>query len=389
MNIHEYQAKKLFADYGIPVPTGYAAFSPEEAKQHAQNLGGSAWMVKAQVHAGGRGKAGGVKKANSLDEVVSIAKRLIGSTLVTKQTGSRGQPIHCVLVENTTDIQNELYLSFLIDRANKRIAIIASTEGGMNIEEVAKETPEKIITRTIDPVTGIMPYQCREIGFALSLNSEQIKQMGKLLFSAYKLFLEKDLSLLEVNPLIINSEGNIMAIDAKINLDDNALFRHPDLASLYDSTQVDEKEHKARKLDLNYIALDGDIACMVNGAGLAMATMDTIKMHGGEPANFLDVGGTITAERTTEAFKLILSDTKVKVILVNIFGGIVKCDLIAEGVIHAIKETGTKIPVIVRLEGTRVNEGKALLAESGLSVIPAINLDDAADKAVKVAKEQG
>ncbi len=386
MNIHEYQAKQLFADYGIPVPTGYVAWNASEAKQHAQNLGGEAWMVKAQVHAGGRGKVGGVQRAQNLDEIMEITHGLIGTQLVTHQTGANGQPVHCVLVENTTAIKRELYLSLVVDRAAARIAVIASSAGGMDIEEVAASTPEKIIRRVIDPVMGICSYQCREIAFALGLDAPQSKPLISILFNLYRLFVDKDLSLVEINPLIITEQGELLALDAKINIDDNALYRHKDLAALYDSTQEDEKEYKARQFDLNYVALEGSIACMVNGAGLAMATMDVIKMQGGTPANFLDVGGGTTAERVTEAFKIILSDPKVKAILVNIFGGIVRCDLIAEGVIHAIKETATQLPVVVRLEGTNVNVGKTLLKNSGLSVIPADNLDDAAKKAVLAAK---
>ncbi len=386
MNIHEYQAKQLFANYGIPVPTGYPARNADEAKQHAQILGGDSWMVKAQVHAGGRGKAGGVKCARSLDELMDISHHLIGTQLVTHQTGASGQPIDCVLIENTTAIKSELYLSLVVDRATARIAVIASRAGGMDIEEVAAKTPEKIINRTIDPVVGVGSYQCREIAFALGLDANQRKQLTSILFGLHRLFVDKDLSLVEINPLIITDQGNLLALDAKINIDDNALYRHKDLAALYDPTQEDEKEHKARQFELNYVALDGDIACMVNGAGLAMATMDVIKIQGGEPANFLDVGGGTTADRVTEAFKIILSDSKVKAILVNIFGGIVRCDLIADGVIHAIKETGTQLPVVVRLEGTHVDKGKALLKESGLSVIPADNLDEAAKKVVKAAK---
>jgi len=386
MNIHEYQAKQLFKDYSITVPTGYPAFNAIDAKQHAQMLGGSTWMVKAQVHAGGRGKAGGVVGASNLTEVSNIAHRLIGTNLVTHQTAGSGQPINCVLIENTTIIKSELYLSLVIDRAIARIVVIASRAGGMEIEEVAANTPEKIIRFTIDPLVGIEAYQCREIGFALGLDANLRSQLTSILFGLYHLFLDKDLSLVEINPLVITDQGNLLALDAKINLDDNALYRHTDLSALYDSTQEDEKEHKARQFDLNYVALDGDIACMVNGAGLAMATMDVIKMQGGSPANFLDVGGGTTAEKVTEAFKIILSDSKVKAILVNIFGGIVRCDLIASGVIHAIKETQTQLPVVVRLEGTNVDKGKALLQESGLSVIPASDLDEAANIVVKVAK---
>ncbi|RKZ52613.1 MAG: ADP-forming succinate--CoA ligase subunit beta [Candidatus Parabeggiatoa sp. nov. 3] len=386
MNIHEYQAKQLFAKYTIPVPAGQVARNELEAKQHAADLGGQAWMVKTQVHAGGRGKAGGVQRAQSLEEVTAITQSLIGSRLKTHQTGPDGQPVHCVLIEKTTNIKSELYLSLVVDRATARLAVMASRAGGMDIEEISATAPEKIIRRTFDPLVGIQAYECREIGFALDLNTQQVKQLTAILFSLYRLFVENDLSLVEINPLIITDQDELMALDAKINIDDNALYRHSDLAALYDSTQEDEKEHQARQFDLNYVALDGDIACMVNGAGLAMATMDVIKIHGAEPANFLDVGGGTTAERVTQAFKIILSDPKVKSILVNIFGGIVRCDLIAEGVIHAIKETGTTVPVVVRLEGTHVDKGKALLKESGLSVISAIDLDDAAKKAVSSYK---
>jgi len=386
MNIHEYQAKQLFADYGISVPTGYIALNAEEAKQQAQRCRSDAWMVKAQVHAGGRGKAGGVLMAHSLDEVMEKSQNLIGTQLVTHQTGASGQPIHSLLIEETTGIKSELYLSLVIDRATARITVIASSAGGMDIEEVAAKTPEKIIRSRIDPLVGIGAYQCREIAFALGLDANQRKQLTSLLFNLYRLFIDKDLSLVEINPLIITDQDDLLALDAKINIDDSALYRHTDLSALYDPTQEDEKEQKARQFDLNYVTLDGDIACMVNGAGLAMATMDVIKMRGGEPANFLDVGGGTTADKVTEAFKIILSDPKVKAILVNIFGGIVRCDLIAEGVIHAIKETDTQLPVVVRLEGTHVDKGKALLKESGLSVIPADDLDDAAKKAVLAVK---
>jgi len=386
MNIHEYQAKRLFADYGIPVPTGLPAFSPEEARQAAQTLGGSSWMVKAQVHAGGRGKAGGVKRAQSSQEVVDIANNLLGKRLVTHQTNADGQPISAVLVETPTSIDRELYLSMLIDRANKRISIIASASGGMDIEKVAEETPEKVLTRVIHPITGVQANQSQEIGFALGFDKDQRKAFADILNKLYKLFVEKDLSLLEINPLVVTGEGKLLALDGKINLDDNALYRHKDLESLYDASQVDGKEDIARRHDLNYIALDGDIACMVNGAGLAMATMDLIKLHGGDPANFLDVGGGATAERVTEAFKLIQSDSKVKAILVNIFGGIVRCDLIADGIIQAVNETGLNLPVVVRLEGTNVDKGKETLQKSGLKLIAANDLTDAAQQAVAAAK---
>jgi len=385
MNIHEYQAKQLFADYKIPVPTGHMATSGNEAEFHANNLDGSTWMVKAQVHAGGRGKAGGVKKADSYDAIYNFTEELIGTSLITHQTGATGQPINKVLIESTTEIKSELYLSLLVDRATTRVAIIASKAGGMDIEKVAAETPEQIINVTIDPVVGIQAYQCRAIAFALDLEAEQRKQLTVLLYNLYRLFIDKDLSLVEINPLVITQQGDLIALDAKINLDDNALYRHKELAALYDSTQEDVKEHKAREFELNYIALDGDIACMVNGAGLAMATMDVIKMHGGEPANFLDVGGGTTADKVKEACKIILSDTKVKAILINIFGGIVRCDLIADGVIQAVQETGTTLPIVIRLEGTNVDKGKQMLAQSGLAIITADDLDDGAKKAVLAA----
>jgi succinyl-CoA synthetase beta subunit len=386
MNIHEYQAKQLLSQYNIPVPLGYSATHAQEAKQQAQRLGGKTWMIKAQIHAGGRGKAGGIKLAQNLDEVMEITQNLIGSSLVTHQTGGRSKPIHCVLVEEPTTIKSELYLSLVVDRAKQRITVIASAAGGMDIETVAANMPEKIVSQTIDPLVGIQAYQCRNLAFALGLSAEQRQQLTQILFNLYQLFLVQDLSLLEINPLIINDKGKLLALDAKINIDDNALYRHTELAALYDPSQEDDKEHKARQFDLNYVALDGDIACMVNGAGLAMATMDVIKRQGGEPANFLDVGGGTTAERVTEAFKIILSDPKVKAILVNIFGGIVRCDLIAEGVIHAIKQTNTQLPVVVRLEGTHVDKGKALLQASGLAVITANDLDDAAQQVVNATQ---
>lgn len=390
MNLHEYQAKQLFGQYGIPVPLGFSAISADEAVAQAQQIGGESWMVKAQVHAGGRGKGGGVKRAESLDAVRAISNELLGRRLVTQQTDVQGQPVNSVLIEAPTEvIARELYLSLLVDRATRRITVIASTRGGMNIEDVAAQEPEQILTFGISPVSGLQANQCRELGFALDLNGAQIKQFSKLLSGLYRLFTDKDLSLLEINPLIVNGAGDLLALDAKINVDDNALFRHADLASLYDASQVDAKEDKAAQFDLNYIALDGDIACMVNGAGLAMATMDLIKLHGGEPANFLDVGGGATAQRVEEAFKLILSDPKVKAILVNIFGGIVRCDLIAEGIIQAVQQVDVKVPVVVRLEGTNVEQGKTLLHHSGLALIAADGLTDAAQKAIAAAQGQG
>ncbi|MFT5395668.1 MAG: succinyl-CoA synthetase beta subunit [Gammaproteobacteria bacterium] len=382
MNLHEYQAKKLFEDYGIPTPTGESAQTVEEAKACAAKLGGDSWIVKAQVHAGGRGKAGGVKIAKGEAELESAVNSLLGSQLITKQSAPHGQPVNRVLVASLSDIESELYLGLVVDRARRRVAIMASTEGGMDIEEVAATQPEKIISVIVDPVIGLQGHQCRRIGFSLGFDASQRKQLSSILHALYKLFIEKDLSLVEINPLIVNKEGNLEAIDAKIGVEDNALFRHPDLEELRDPSQEDEKENIARQFDLNYITLDGNIACMVNGAGLAMATMDIIQLYGGKPANFLDVGGGATAERVAEAFKLIVSDKNVEAILVNIFGGIVRCDLIAEGIIQAVKEVGVKVPVVVRLEGTKVNEGKAALAGSGLDLLTADDLSDAAQKAV-------
>jgi succinyl-CoA synthetase beta subunit len=385
MNLHEYQAKTLLAEYGVPVPEGGPAHSAEEARARAQTLGGPAWMVKAQVHAGGRGKAGGVKRADSLDDVATLAAGMLGIRLVTKQTTAEGQPINTVLVEATTGIDRELYLSILVDRVRRQVAIMSSASGGMDIEEVAATEPEKIVTEFVDPAAGLQPYQIRRIGFALGLDSAQLKQLGSILRGLYRLFMDKDLSMLELNPLVVTDTGSLLALDAKINIDDNALYRHGDLADLHDASQEDEKEMRAKQFDLNYITLDGNIACMVNGAGLAMGTMDIVKLHGGEPANFLDVGGGTDAEKVAEAFKLITSDAKVKAILVNIFGGIVRCDLIAEGIIKAVQEVGVSIPVVVRLEGTNVDRGRELLADSALAVIAADSLADAAAKAVAAA----
>ena len=343
-------------------------------------------MVKAQVHAGGRGKAGGVKRADSLDEVSALAGQMLGTRLVTRQTAAEGQPVSTILVESTSDIEREFYLGLLVDRSQRRIAIMASAAGGMEIEEVAATDPGKIITEFLDPAAGLQPFQMRRIGFALGLNSEGRKQLAGILAGLVRLFVEKDLGMLELNPLVITTSSELLALDAKINIDDNALFRHLDLRELDDPSQQDEKEVRAKRFDLNYITLDGNIACMVNGAGLAMGTMDIIKLHGGEPANFLDVGGGTDAEKVSEAFKLITSDPNVKAILVNIFGGIVRCDLIAEGIIKAVRETGVEIPVVVRLEGTNVERGRELLAKSGLAVIPAESLADAAEKAVAAAR---
>ena len=382
MHLHEFQAKDLLAGYGVPVPAGRTATSAAQARSAARALGGSAWMVKAQVHAGGRGKAGGVGRAGSLDEVSAFAEAMLGTRLVTKQTTAEGQPVSTVLIESTSDVERELYLSLLVDRGRRRIAMMASAAGGMDIEEVAATEPGKIVREFIDPAAGLQPFQVRRIGFALGLDAERRKQLGAVLGGLYRLFLEKDLGMLELNPLVQTSEGRLLALDAKIDVDDNALFRHPDLRELDDPSQHDEKEVRAKRFDLNYVTLDGDIACMVNGAGLAMGTMDIIKLHGGEPANFLDVGGGTDAEKVSEAFKLITGDPGVKAILVNIFGGIVRCDLIAEGIVKAVRETGADVPVVVRLEGTNVERGRALLSESGLAVVPAESLADAAEKAV-------
>ncbi|EHM49726.1 ADP-forming succinate--CoA ligase subunit beta [Cardiobacterium valvarum] len=386
MNLHEYQAKTLFRAYGVDTPRGQLAHSPDEAVAAAEALGGNVWVVKAQVHAGGRGKAGGVKVAKSLDEVRQYANQMLGSTLKTKQTGDVGLPIHKVLIEEGLDIVKELYLSVVVDRASKRVSIIASAEGGMDIEEVAEKSPEKIHSIGIDPAAGYFPYIGRRLGFAMGLDKKQVGQLATLLQGLYTLFIEKDLSMVEINPLIITGDGKLLALDAKIGTDDNALYRHKDLAEMRDPTQEDERENKAQELELNYVALDGNIGCMVNGAGLAMATMDIIKLHGGEPANFLDVGGGATAERVKEAFKLILTAPQVKSILVNIFGGIVRCDLIAEGIINAAKEIDLKVPVVARLQGTNVELGRKMLDESGLAITSAEDLTDAAQKAVAAAK---
>jgi succinyl-CoA synthetase beta subunit len=386
MNLHEYQAKKLFADYGIPVPEGKAVSSPSDARAAAQELGGEVWVVKAQAHTGGRGKAGGVTLAKSLDEVEAAAEAILGMTLVTKQTGPEGLPVNLVLVEQGSDIARELYLGALLDRACSRVTFMASAAGGMNIEEVAAETPEKILTTVVDPAAGLQPYQCRKLAFGLGLEGDQIKQFGRIMMGLYRLYMAKDVSLIEINPLIVTGDGQLMALDAKINIDSNALYRHQDLVALRDPSQEDEKEAAAAQHDLNYITLDGSIGCMVNGAGLAMATMDLVQLQGGSPANFLDVGGGTTAERVAEAFKLIVSDAKVKAILVNIFGGIVRCDLIAEGIISAFKEVGVDIPVIVRLEGTNATEGLAMLDGSGLPITTAASLTEAAKLAVSQAE---
>ena len=385
MNLHEYQSKALFAEYGIPVPKGVAVKTPAEAKAAAEKLGGKIWVVKAQVHAGGRGKAGGVKLAKSPAEVEQHAKALLGTRLVTHQSGHEGLPVDWVYVESGSSIDRELYLSFVVDRSAERIAIMASAAGGMDIEQVAHDTPEKIFTLTLHPAAGVEDYQARKLGFGLGLNAEQQAELRDLLRKLAKLFRECDASLVEVNPLIVTKDGHIVALDAKINIEDNALFRQKRLAAMRDAAQEDDRERRAREHDLNYVSLDGNIACMVNGAGLAMATMDLIKLHGGEPANFLDVGGGATAERVTEAFKIILTNKNVRAILVNIFGGIVRCDTIAEGVITAVKQVEVKVPVVVRLEGTNVEKGRELLAGSGLKITPATGLTDAAAKVVTLA----
>jgi len=382
MNLHEYQSKRLFADYGIPVPKGIPAETPDEAVAAAKKLGGELWVVKAQVHAGGRGKAGGVKLARSADEVREHAEGMLGTQLVTHQSGPEGLPVNVVYVEEGSGIDRELYLSMLLDREVNRVAFIASAAGGMDIEKVAAETPEKIFTIAIAPDAGLQDYQARQLAFGLGLDKKQMRQFGDLIKRLYKLYQECDASLVEVNPLITTTEGDVLALDAKINIDGSALYRQPDLLALRDLSQEDDMEREAAEHDLNYVSLDGDIACMVNGAGLAMATMDLIKLHGGEPANFLDVGGGATKERVAEAFKLVLSNKNVAAILVNIFGGIVRCDLIAEGIIAAVKEVGVEVPVVVRLEGTNVNKGRDLLARSGLDIIAADDLTDAAKKAV-------
>ena len=386
MNLHEYQAKRLFASYGVAVPSGTPAFSPEEARHAAAALGGERWVVKAQIHAGGRGKAGGVKLVDSLDAVAETAKAMLGSSLATYQTGGVALPVNAVLVEEVSPIARELYLSVLVDRASERVLFMASSEGGVEIEEVAAKTPEKILIQKVDPIAGLQAYQCRDIGFGLGLQGDQINALTKFMQGLYSFFLDKDASQIEINPLIVTADGRLLALDGKVNIDDNALFAHPDIAALRDPAQEDAKENAASEHGLNYITLAGNIGCMVNGAGLAMATMDVIKLHGGEPANFLDVGGGATKEKVTEAFKLILSDDTVKAVLINIFGGIVRCDMIADGIIAAVKEVDVKVPVVVRLEGTNAPAGRQLLTESGLAIIPAEDLDEAAKKVVASVK---
>ncbi len=386
MNIHEHQAKELLRGFGVAVPKGIAAFTVDEAVSAAKKLGGDVTVVKAQIHAGGRGKAGGVKVVNSVAEVKAEAQRILGSTLVTHQTGPAGKEVQRLYIEKGCDIATELYLSMLIDRSSSQVTIIASTEGGMDIEAVAAETPERILTISIDPATGLKPHHIRSVANALKLTGTTAKQASGFLSGIYSTFTELDASLVEINPLVVTSSGDLLALDAKMSFDDNALFRQKDVLALRDLTEEDEREVKASEFDLNYIKLDGTIGCMVNGAGLAMATMDIIKLEGGEPANFLDVGGSATTERVTEAFKIILSDKNVEGILVNIFGGIMRCDVIAEGVVEAARTLGLTKPLVVRLEGTNVEKGKQIMGESGLAIISADNLGDAAKKIVAAVK---
>jgi succinyl-CoA synthetase beta subunit len=385
MNLHEYQGKQLFAEYGLPVSKGFAVDTPEDAATAADKIGGDMWVVKAQVHAGGRGKAGGVKLVKTKAEIEAFAKQWLGKRLVTYQTDERGQPVSKILVETCTDIAEEMYLGAVVDRSSRRIVFMASTEGGVEIEKVAEETPEKILRATIDPLVGPQPYQGRELAFKLGLSGDQIKQFVKIFMGLGQMFIDKDLALIEVNPLVITEQGNLHCLDAKIGVDSNALYRQPQLRAMHDPSQEDERESHAAKWELNYVALDGNIGCMVNGAGLAMGTMDIVALHGGFPANFLDVGGGATKERVSEAFKIILSDDKVKAVLINIFGGIVRCDLIAEGVIGAVEEIGVAVPVVVRLEGNNAELGRQVLADSGLNIIAATSLTDAAQQAVKAA----
>ena len=387
MNIHEYQAKAVLREFGVPVPRGVPAFTVDEALKGAKELGGPVWVVKAQIHAGGRGKAGGVKVVKSIDDVKKESARILGSILVTHQTGPKGKQVNRLYIEDGSAIEREFYLSMLVDRETSRVAIVVSTEGGMDIEEVAHKTPEKIATISVDPVANICPHHVRRISKLLGLDADLQKQMSPLLTNLYKAFVDTDMSMLEINPLVVTKDKKLICLDAKVDFDNNALFLHPKIAALRDETEEDAKEIEASKFDLNYIALDGAIGCMVNGAGLAMATMDIIKLYGSAPANFLDVGGSATKEKVSAAFKIITSDPSVKGILVNIFGGIMKCDVIAEGVVAAVKEVGLKVPLVVRLEGTNVELGKKIIAESKLNVTSADDLDDAAQKIVKAVKE--
>jgi succinyl-CoA synthetase beta subunit len=385
MNLHEYQAKQLFAEYGLPVSTGIAVDNGPDAKAAAEKIGGDKWVVKAQVHAGGRGKAGGVRLVDSPADAQAFAEEWLGKNLITYQTDASGQPVSKILVESCTDIAQELYLGAVVDRATRRVVFMASTEGGVEIEKVAEETPEKILKAIIDPMTGAQPFQGRDLAFRLGLNSGQVKQFTSLFLGLAKLFEDFDLALLEINPLVITAEGNLHCLDGKINIDSNAMYRQPKLREMHDPSQEDAREAHAAEWELNYVALDGNIGCMVNGAGLAMGTMDIVQLHGGSPANFLDVGGGATKERVTEAFKIILSDTNVKAVLVNIFGGIVRCDLIAEGIIGAVHEVGVAVPVVVRLEGNNAELGRKVLSDSGLNIIAATSLTDAAEKVVAAA----
>ena len=382
MNLHEYQAKQVFAKAGMPVPKNEVAFNLDEALQATNNLSTDRWVVKAQVHAGGRGKAGGVKLVANKDELTAAVKSMLGTNLVTIQTDAKGQPVNSVIIEETCDIDRELYLGAVVDRETQRVVIMASTEGGMEIEKVAHETPEKILSVTVDPMLGVLPYQCREVGFSLGLNKEQLKQFTHLLMNMYKMFVSNDFSLIEINPLVVTKQGDLLCLDGKVNIDDNALYRQAELRGMRDPSQEDERVNRAHDWELNYIPLDGDIGCMVNGAGLAMATMDLVQLHGGTPANFLDVGGGATKERVSEAFKIILSDPKVKGILVNIFGGIVRCDLIADGIIGAVQEVGVKVPVVVRLEGNNAELGVTKLSESGLNIIGVNDLTEATKRII-------
>src|SRR5690554_6315948 len=386
MNLHEYQGKQLFAEYGLPVSKGIAVDTPEAAAEACDTIGGSEWVVKAQVHAGGRGKAGGVKLIKSREDAKAFAEQWLGKRLVTYQTDADGQPVSKILVEACTDIDQELYLGAVVDRATRRIVFMASTEGGVEIEKVAEETPDKILKATIDPLVGAQPYQGRDLAFKLGLKGKQIKQFVQIFLGLAKLFKEKDVALIEINPLVITPAGDLHCLDAKVAIDGNALYRHDDLHEMHDPSQEDAREAHAAKWELNYVALDGNIGCMVNGAGLAMGTMDIVKLHGGSPANFLDVGGGATKERVVEAFKIILSDENVKAVLINIFGGIVRCDLIADGVIGAVNEVGVQVPVVVRLEGNNAELGAKVLADSGLNIIPASTLTDAAQLVVKAAE---
>ncbi|GGA77448.1 succinate--CoA ligase [ADP-forming] subunit beta [Neiella marina] len=385
MNLHEYQAKQLFAEYGLPVSEGYAVDTPQAAVEAADRIGDNKWVVKCQVHAGGRGKAGGVKLASSKDEIREFAQNWLGKNLVTYQTDANGQPVSKILVESCTDIAEELYLGAVVDRGTRRIVFMASTEGGVEIEKVAEETPEKILKAEIDPLVGANPYQARDLAFQLGLEGNQIKQFTKIFLGLAKMFEDYDFALLEINPLVITEQGDLHCLDGKINIDSNAMYRQKRLQEFHDPSQEDEREAHAAQWELNYVALDGNIGCMVNGAGLAMGTMDIVKLHGGAPANFLDVGGGATKERVAEAFKIILSDDAVSAVLVNIFGGIVRCDMIAEGIIGAVNEVGVKVPVVVRLEGNNAELGAKTLAESGLNIIAATSLTDAAKKVVEAA----